>query len=88
MDGITEWIGGAGSGREGHPHPSSPAFTDSRHWPRAAFPDWVAYGFFPKRHQGFFDSWPLIHGADERIDLRDLEFAATFFRDLTKELLG
>ena len=31
---------------------------------------------------------PLIHGADERIDLRDLEFATGFFRDLAMRVLG
>ena len=49
-----------------------PGFTDSRYF-RAAFPDCVAYGFFPQRHMSCFDSSPLIHGADERIDVRDLE---------------
>jgi acetylornithine deacetylase/succinyl-diaminopimelate desuccinylase-like protein len=64
-----------------------PAFTDSRHF-RAAFPDCIAYGFFPQRHQGFFDVWPLVHGADERIDVRDLEFATRFYVDCARELLG
>ena len=54
-----------------------PAFTDSRWW-RHAFPECVAYGFFPQRHQSLVDTWPLIHGADERIDVRDLAFAAGF----------
>ena len=48
-----------------------PAFTDSRHF-RAAFPDCVAYGFFPQRHQSVYETWPLIHSNDERIDVRDL----------------
>ena len=86
MDRITGWIGREDPGATVIPI-QLPAFTDSRHW-RAAFPDCVAYGFFPKRHQGFFDSWPLIHGADERIDVRDLEWAGTFFRDVAQELLG
>ncbi|HEY7073799.1 MAG TPA: M20/M25/M40 family metallo-hydrolase [Solirubrobacteraceae bacterium] len=63
-----------------------PAFTDSRWW-RAAFPDCVAYGFFPQRRQTLYDTWPLVHGADERIDLRDLGFAAEFFEDLPGRLL-
>ena len=29
-----------------------------------------------------YEAAPLIHGADERIDVRDLGFAARFFRDL------
>jgi acetylornithine deacetylase/succinyl-diaminopimelate desuccinylase-like protein len=62
-----------------------PAFTDSR-WFRAAFPDCVAYGFFPQRHQTLYDTWPLMHAADERIDVRDLGFAAAFFHDLPERL--
>ena len=34
------------------------------------------------------EAMPLIHAADERIDVRDLGFAASFFRDICKELLG
>ena len=62
-----------------------PAFTDSR-WFRAAFPDCVAYGFFPQRHQTLYETWPLMHAADERIDVRDLGFAAAFFHDLPERL--
>ena len=64
-----------------------PGFTDSRHF-RAAFPDCVAYGFFPQMHQSRLETAPLVHGADERIDVRDLGFAATFYRDLARSLLG
>ena len=63
-----------------------PGFTDSRHF-RAAFPDCVAYGFFPQLHQSRFETAPLVHSADERIDVRDLGFAATFYRDVARELL-
>ena len=64
-----------------------PAFTDSR-WFRAAFPDCVAYGFFPQRHQTLYEAWPLIHSSDERIDVRDLGFAASFFTELPRRLLS
>ncbi len=63
-----------------------PGFTDSRHF-RAAFPDCVAYGFFPQLHQTRFETAPLVHSADERIDVRDLGYAATFYRDVAVELL-
>jgi len=63
-----------------------PAFTDSR-WFRAAFPDCVAYGFFPQRHQTLYESWPLMHSADERLDVRDVGFATAFFTDLPRRLL-
>jgi acetylornithine deacetylase/succinyl-diaminopimelate desuccinylase-like protein len=64
-----------------------PGFTDSRHF-RLAFPECVGYGFFPHRHQSLLETAPLIHGADERIDVRDLAFATEFFRDLAMRLLG
>jgi len=64
-----------------------PGFTDSRHF-RQAFPECVAYGFFPQRHQSLLEASPLIHAADERIDVRDLAFATDFFGDLAVRLLG
>jgi len=64
-----------------------PAFTDSRTF-RAAFPDCVAYGFFPHRHMTLQETWPLLHAADERIDARDVGFATACYRDVCKELLG
>ncbi len=64
-----------------------PGFTDSRHF-RNAFPDCVAYGFFPQRHQTLFEAAPLMHGADERIDVRDLGYAAAFYADAIRALLG
>jgi acetylornithine deacetylase/succinyl-diaminopimelate desuccinylase-like protein len=64
-----------------------PGFTDSRHF-RNAFPDCVAYGFFPHKHQSLLEAAPLVHGADERIDVRDLGFAARFYADVTRALLG
>jgi acetylornithine deacetylase/succinyl-diaminopimelate desuccinylase-like protein len=63
-----------------------PGFTDSRHF-REAFPDCVAYGFFPQKHQSLFEAAPLIHAADERIDARDLAFATEFFKDLARLML-
>jgi acetylornithine deacetylase/succinyl-diaminopimelate desuccinylase-like protein len=84
-DAITAWIG------EQEPEALLvpvvlPAFTDSRTF-RDAFPDCVAYGFFPQRHQSLYETWPLIHSANERIDVRDLAFAASFFHDLPERLL-
>jgi acetylornithine deacetylase/succinyl-diaminopimelate desuccinylase-like protein len=64
-----------------------PGFSDSR-WFRDAFPDCVAYGFFPQKHQTLLESAPLIHSANERIDVRDLGFAASFFGDVARRLLG
>jgi len=62
-------------------------FSDSR-WFRAAFPDCVAYGFFPQRAMGLFEATPLMHGADERIPVEDLGLAARFYSELVQETLG
>jgi acetylornithine deacetylase/succinyl-diaminopimelate desuccinylase-like protein len=86
MDVISAWISEKDAGAEVVPV-ILPGFTDSRHF-RAAFPQCVAYGFFPHRHQSLFSTAPLIHSADERIDVRDLEFATEFFRDLAVRVLG
>ena len=83
-DAIAGWLAEHDEGAETIPV-VLPAFTDSR-WFRAAFPDCVAYGFFPQRHQTLYDTWPLMHAADERIDVRDLGFAAAFFHDLPERL--
>ena len=86
MDAIRDWVGEQEPDAEVVPV-ALPAFTDSR-WYRNAFPDCVAYGFFPQRHQSLYETWPLIHGADERIDVRDLGFAASFFHELPRRLLA
>ncbi len=86
MDAISAWVSEHDPGAATVPT-ILPGFTDSRHF-RAAFPECVAYGFFPHRHQSLLETAPLIHGADERIDVRDLAFAAEFFRDLAQRILG
>ena len=86
MDAITRWIAANDPGASAVPV-ILPGFSDSR-WFRDAFPECVAYGFFPQRHQTMLEASPLIHSADERIDLRDLGFATTFYRDVVLELLG
>ena len=86
MQAIEDWIGEHDA--EARVVPTIlPGFTDSRTF-RTHFPDCVAYGFFPMRHMSLYDSAPLIHSADERIDVRDLGFAAQFFRDVTQRLLA
>ncbi|HEV2997623.1 MAG TPA: M20/M25/M40 family metallo-hydrolase [Solirubrobacteraceae bacterium] len=86
METIAEWVAERDPGAKVVPV-ILPGFTDSRSF-RQAFPECVAYGFFPQRHQSLFEGMPLIHGADERIDIRDLGFAAEFFRDLALRVLG
>ena len=86
MEAIAGWVESA--------HPSAeavpiilPGFSDSR-WFRDAVPDCVAYGFFPHRHMTLFEAAPLVHNADERIDVRDLGFATGFYTDIARELLS
>jgi acetylornithine deacetylase/succinyl-diaminopimelate desuccinylase-like protein len=86
MDAISGWIAEHDPGAQTVPV-VLPGFTDSRHF-RLAFPDCVAYGFFPQRHQSMLASTPLIHGADERIDVRDLAFATELFTDLATRVLA
>jgi acetylornithine deacetylase/succinyl-diaminopimelate desuccinylase-like protein len=64
-----------------------PGFTDSRTF-RNAFPECAAYGFFPHHFTTRFDNDHLIHGADERIDIRDLAFATDFFSELAEAMLA
>ena len=66
---------------------SLPGFTDSRWW-REAFPDCVAYGFFPQRAMDLFEAVPLVHGADERVPVADLGFAAEAYVHICQELLS
>ena len=86
MDTIIDWIGERDPGATVVPV-ILPGFTDSRHF-REAFPECVAYGFFPQRHQSMLQTAPLVHAADERIDVRDLQFATEFYADLATRTLG
>ena len=86
MDTISAWVSEQDPGARAVPV-ILPGFTDSRHF-RLAFPECVAYGFFPQRHQSLLDGTPLIHGADERIDVRDLAFATELYTDLARRILS
>src|SRR4051794_15343714 len=86
MDAIRGWVERADPGARVVPT-MLPAFTDSRTF-REAFPDVVAYGFFPQRQKSLYEAWPLMHGKDERVDVRDVGYAASCYRDVVKELLG
>jgi acetylornithine deacetylase/succinyl-diaminopimelate desuccinylase-like protein len=53
-------------------------FTDS-HWMREAFGT-IAYGFFPMRYMDPQVATRLVHSADERVRVDDLELGAEFLR--------
>jgi len=86
VDEIARWIDEQDPGAQLMPT-MLPGFTDSR-WFRNTFPDCLAYGFFPHRHMTIHEQMPLIHGADERVDVRDLGYAARFFHDLPQRVLA
>ena len=61
-------------------------FTDS-HYLRQAFGT-VAYGFFPIRHMDPEQATKLVHSANERIRVDDLELGVDMLRSVAKSLLG
>jgi acetylornithine deacetylase/succinyl-diaminopimelate desuccinylase-like protein len=61
-------------------------FTDS-HWLREAF-DTVAYGFFPARAMDPELAARLIHSADERVPVDDLELGVRFLRHAAHAIGG
>ena len=63
-----------------------PGFTDS-HWLRDAF-DTVAYGFFPMRAMDTELAMRLIHSADERAEVDDLELGVRFLRHAAQAIGG
>ncbi len=76
-DAIEGWV--AETEPEAAPAPICLAgFTDS-HWPRAAFGT-VAYGFFPMRYMDPQLATRLVHSADERVKVDDLELGTEFLR--------
>jgi acetylornithine deacetylase/succinyl-diaminopimelate desuccinylase-like protein len=86
MEAIDRWVKGVDPDAETVPV-LLPGFSDSR-WFRDAFPNCVAYGFFPHRHMSLREAAPLVHSANERIDVRDLGFAAQCYADIARDLLG
>ena len=61
-------------------------FTDS-HWFREAFGT-VAYGFFPARRMDPEVAARLVHSADERVPVEDLELGVEWLRHAARHLLG
>ena len=63
-----------------------PGFTDS-HYLRQAFGT-VAYGFFPIRHMDPEQATKLVHSANERICVDDLELGVDMLRSVARSLLA
>ena len=86
MRAIDRWVKNSDPGAESVPV-ILPGFSDSR-WFREAFPECVAYGFFPYRHMSLELLAELAHGRDERVDVRDLALAVDCYREVATGLLG
>ena len=83
-DAVAGWVSDVEPGAK--PAPICVAgFTDS-HWFREAFGT-VAYGFFPSRAMPAELAARLIHSADERIPVDDLEFGVSFLRHAAQAML-
>ena len=63
---------------------ASPA-SPTRHWLREAFGT-VAYGFFPMRTMSPELAARLIHSADERIPVDDVELGVDFLRSVAQSV--
>ncbi len=63
-----------------------PGFSDS-HWFRKAFGATV-FGFCPQSTMGLAETKPLVHGADERVAVADVELMENLFTWLPPKLLG
>jgi acetylornithine deacetylase/succinyl-diaminopimelate desuccinylase-like protein len=63
-----------------------PGFTDS-HYLREAYGT-VAYGFFPIKEMDAEEATKLVHSANERIAVNDLELGAEMLRATARSLLG
>ena len=83
---ISEWLAEADPGATLVPG-VMPGFSDS-HWFRKAFGASVVYGFHPQRELDLFTAAPLVHGADERAAVADIELAADFYAWLARRFLG
>jgi acetylornithine deacetylase/succinyl-diaminopimelate desuccinylase-like protein len=81
---VADWVSDVEPGAK--PAPICVAgFTDS-HWFREAFGT-VAYGFFPSRAMPAELAARLIHSADERIPVEDLELGVSFMRHAAQAML-
>jgi acetylornithine deacetylase/succinyl-diaminopimelate desuccinylase-like protein len=86
MEALRGWVQRSDPGARCLPS-ISVGYSDSRTF-RDAFPECVAYGFFPHRHMTLEQLGALVHGRDERIDVRDLALAVDCYRCVATELLG
>ena len=85
-DAIRSWLADVDPGADIAPT-VMPGFSDSNPF-RTAFPDAVVYGFCPHRELDLVAASPLIHGADERVPVSDIELSSRFFYELPQRMLA
>ncbi len=85
-DEITRWVAENDPGAGVVPI-VMPGFSDSHWWRKAFGAATTVYGFSPQRDMTLFESAPLVHSADERIKVSDVELAARFFADISRTVL-
>jgi acetylornithine deacetylase/succinyl-diaminopimelate desuccinylase-like protein len=83
---VADWLATADPGATLVPIVMS-GFSDS-HWFRKAFGSAIVYGFCPQREIGELEATPLVHGADERAAVADIEMAASFYSAIAQRVLG
>jgi acetylornithine deacetylase/succinyl-diaminopimelate desuccinylase-like protein len=82
---VTDWV--AATDPEAAVLPMvMPGFSDS-HWFRKEFGATV-FGFCPQNAMSLAELKPLVHGADERVAVADVELMAGFFHWLPRRVLG
>jgi acetylornithine deacetylase/succinyl-diaminopimelate desuccinylase-like protein len=82
-DAVAEFVEESEPGAQAVPY-VVPGFTDS-HWVREAFGT-VAYGFFPMRAMDAEEAGRLIHSADERVPVDDLELGVEALRHAARRI--
>ncbi len=85
FDAVAGWVERADPGARVLPTVMA-GFSDS-HWFRRAFGA-VAYGFCPGNAMSLAELEPLVHGADERAKVADIELGARFFFEIAQEVLA
>jgi acetylornithine deacetylase/succinyl-diaminopimelate desuccinylase-like protein len=84
---ITDWVAANDPGAGVVPITMA-GFSDSHWWRRAFGSETTVYGFQPQREMTVAEATPLVHSADERIKVGDMELGARFFADIARTVLA
>lgn len=84
---IAEWVAANDPGAEVVPIVMA-GFSDSHWWRRAFGAETTVYGFQPQRDMTVAEATPLVHSADERVKVSDMELSTRFFADIARTVLA